>query len=119
MQDHGFFDSDGIWVSENPQRFKHFLQKHANKRAVLKVKKWYRQRTKKENSYTHWMFTFIGNELGYSMPEVKGYYKLHFGIKHTSELTTVECEAFLEDVRRHCLQFHGIMVPLPNEVIYD
>jgi hypothetical protein len=49
----------------------------------------------------------------------KGWYKIHFKIPHTSELTTMECEAFLEDVRRHCQEFHGLRVPLPNEVIYE
>lgn len=119
MDDHGFFDSDGIWNSENPQMFKQFLAKNSNKRAVLKVKKWYKLRTYKENRYMHWLFGFIGNELGYSTEDIKGWYKIHFKVPHTSELDTINCEAFLEEVRRHCQEFHGIRCPAPNEVIYD
>lgn len=119
MDSIGYFDQDGLWISENKDEFRNWLSRHANKRAVLKVVKWYKKRTQKENRYMHYMFSFIGGHLGYSGDEVKGYYKLHFHIKHTSELTTMECEAFLEDVRRHCQEFHGIRVPLPNEVIYE
>lgn len=119
MDDIGTFDPDGLWISENKDGFRNWLQKHANKRAVLKLKPWYKKRTYKENRYLHWMFGFIGEELGYSLEDTKGWYKIHFGIKHTSDLTTIECEAFLEDVRRHCAEFHQIKVPLPNEVNYE
>lgn len=119
MNDMGYFTEDGKWASENPQGFKLWLQKHNHKRAVLKLKRWYKKRSKAENNYMHWMFTFIGNHIGYSMQDVKGFYKLHFGVAETSETNTLECEAFLESVRQHCQEFHGLRVPLPNEVIYE
>ncbi len=119
MNDIGYFDRDGIWISENQIGFTLWLEKHANKRAVLKLKRWFPQRSKAENSYMHYMFSFIGEHIGYSMEDAKGFYKIHFKVKHTSELTTAECEEFLENVRRHCLEFHGLRVPLPNEIIYE
>lgn len=119
MNDTGFFDADGMWVSENPVGFKNWLSKHSNKRAVLKLKKWYKQRTRKQNAYMHWMFTDIGNQLGYEMEDVKGWYKIHFRFPSTSESNTVELEEFLDKVRRHCLEFHGYYVRLPNEVICE
>jgi hypothetical protein len=119
MNDIGKFDSDGIWISENVQGFRSFLAKNANKRAVLKVKKWYKPRSLAENAYLHWLFTFIGKEIGYEATDLKGWYKIHFKVKHTSELSTIECEEFLENVRQHAQEFHGVRCPLPNEIIYD
>lgn len=33
MNDIGYFDRDGIWISENQTGFTLWLEKHANKRA--------------------------------------------------------------------------------------
>ena len=119
MDDVGYFDQDGLWNSENPNGFAMFLQRHANKRATLKVKKWYKKRSVNQNAYSHWLFTFIGNEIGYTCEDIKGWYKIHFKVPHTSELDTMNCEVFLEEVRRHAQEFYGVRCPLPNEVIYD
>ena len=117
MNDMGFFDSDGLWISENVPGFVLWLEKHANKRAVMSLKKWFPQRSKAENSYMHFLFDLIGKELGYQAEDLKGYYKIMFHVKQTSELSTQECEHFLEQVRMHAQEFHGIRCPLPNEVI--
>lgn len=119
MEDIGKFDEDGLWISENPNGFVLFLERHANKRAVLSVKKWYKKRSGAENAYMHWLFTFIGKELGYTAEDIKGYYKLYFKVPHTKELDTLHCEEFLEQVRQHAQEFYGIRCPLPNEVIYE
>ena len=119
MDDHGYFDNDGKWNSENKERFQRFLRQNAHKRAVLKIKRWYKQRSLAENAYIHWLFTFIGNEIGYTCEDIKGWYKIHFKVPHTSELDTMNCEVFLEEVRRHAQEFYGVRCPLPGEVIYD
>lgn len=105
MDSIGFFDSDGIWHSENLEGFKLWLSRHAGKRAVMKLEKWYKKRTDKENRYMHYLFDFIGKELGYSGADMKGAYKVHFKVPHTSKLDTLACETFLEDVRRHAQEF--------------
>lgn len=119
MNDIGQFDSQGQWISENPDGFRNWLQKHNGKRAILKLEKWYKRRTKPQNSYMSWLFAFIGKHTGDRGDDLKGYYKVLFKVAKTSELTTLELEAFLEDVRRHAQEFHGIRCPLPNEVIID
>jgi len=119
MNDMGFFDDSGKWQSENPDGFRIWLNRHAHKRAVLKLEKWYKRRTDPENKYMHWLFNFIGEHTGDRGEDLKGWYKVHFKIGKTSSLSTLEMEKFLEDVRRHAQEFHGIRCPLPNEVIYE
>jgi hypothetical protein len=119
VNDIGVFDSESRWISENPVGFKNWLEKHANERTILQAKKWYRQRTKPENAYMHFLFNFIGEHTGDRGEDLKGFYKVYFKVAKTSELTTMEIEAFLEDVRRHAQEFHGIRCPMPNEIIYE
>ena len=107
------------WKSENKEKFKRFIEKVAGLRAVIKTKKWYKLRSINENNYMHYLFNFIAEETGNSMIDIKGYYKIMYGIKKTSELTTVAMEAFLDKVRIHALAFHGVKCKLPNEYIED
>ena len=119
MDDHGYFDNDGKWNSENKERFQRFLRQNAHKRAVLKVKKWYPQRTTPQNDYLHWAFEFLAKETHHTMLEIKGAYKVMLRVPHTSDLDTLGLAKFVDDFRAHALDFFGIYVPLPNEVIYD
>lgn len=119
MDDIGHFDISGKWISENPENFKHWLKKNINIKTVLKVKRWYQTRSLPQNNYMHYVFDLIAKELGYEMADMKGYYKLLHGIKKTSELTTVEQEDFMSKVRIHAQTEFNILVPLPNEIIYE
>ena len=128
MQDHGFFDSDGIWNSENPQMFKQFLAKNSNKRAVLKVKKWYPNRSLAENNY-YWacIVTILADEFGYSKEEMHESLKSIFlkvetpgkppKILSTSDLTTIEAEKYYEEIRTWASVEYKIRLMLPNEFI--
>lgn len=119
MDDIGYYSEDGKWHSENPTNYKNWLSKNKNIRTVLKCKKWFPRRSTAQNSYAHYVYDFIGKHIGYTMLEVKGFYKIMFSVKETSELSTAEDEDFMFKIRTHALTELNIYVPLPNEVIYE
>lgn len=111
----GVFDQDGIFNAEDKKTFSDWLAKNANKRMNVSIVRWRKKRSIPQNDYMHFIFTLIADELGYAMADIKGHYKIKFGIKHTSELDTMQMENFLERVRIDAITEHQIKCPLPNE----
>lgn len=128
MNDIGRFDSDGIWHSENIDGFKLWLSRHAGKRAVMKLEKWYKKRTGKENRY-YWscIVTPLAEEFGYTKNEMHDSLKSLFlkieipgkppRILSTKDLTTIEAEKYYEDIRQWANIEYKIVLMLPNEYI--
>jgi hypothetical protein len=73
-------------------------------------------RSNPQNSYFHAVVIPILSEYtGYDHAEIKGIVKYKFKVKHTSDLSTVEFEKFMSDVRMWASRDLGCYVPSPNE----
>lgn len=99
---------------------------------LVKIEKYKKQRTTPQNSY-YWgvVLKYISDETGFSVEEMHEVLKFKFlqkskvtkggqletYIQSTSELTTEEFEEFLDKVRLWSINFLGLNIPLPNEVI--
>lgn len=128
MDSIGYFDQDGLWVSENKDEFRNWLSRHANKRAVLKVVKWYKKRSDKENRY-YWggIIEPLADYFGYSKEEMHDALKSMFlkieipgkppKILSTAKLNTLEAETYYEQIRIWALSDYGIRLKLPNEFV--
>ena len=129
LVDSGHFDQDGIWISENPKEFANWLSVHKEKKIVLQGKKWSKNRTHHQNSY-YWgvVLKILKTETGNSEDDLHEYLKSKFNFKFleiggqferigatTTELTTIEYEEYLEQVRVWAATELGIIIPLPNE----
>lgn len=77
-----------------------------------------RVRSLPQNSYMHFCFQLISDHTGYTPEEAKGICKFMFGIKRTSELSTIELEEFLSKVRAWASMELGCYLPLPNEASF-
>lgn len=71
MNDIGYFDRDGIWISENQIGFTLWLEKHANKRAVLKPGDAYLMR--EDGTVTKTTIAKINELLEPLLKELEGY----------------------------------------------
>jgi len=97
----------------------------------LKIKRLYKNRTLSENNY-YWgvVLKILSDELWYEIDEVHEVFKERFlskkqsvksdkriklkRVKSTSELTTVEFEQYMDDIRLFAQQKLNIIIPLPN-----
>lgn len=95
------------------------------KRIELKEKK--EKRSSPQNKYLHWMLTWFGCEIGYTIEEAKnlykrvneeicGYYKNKIKFyKSSADLSTKEMELCNERFRHWAIKNHDMYIPLPNE----
>lgn len=137
MDDIGFFDNSGKWISENPSILLHYRQNHRNERTILKLSKWSPKRSLNENSYM-WgvVYQYISEFTGMTPEEVHDACKAEFNYKvieilnkntgeliqkkipqSTKDLSTTQMETYLDAIRRYYLIEFGLMIPLPNEVL--
>ena len=137
MDDIGYFDDKGKWISENPSILQHYRQSHKNERTILKLSKWYPKRSLNENSYM-WgvVYEHISQFTGMTPQEVHNACKAEFNFKFvdvvnkdtgevkeirvpmsTKDLSTSEMENYLEAIRRYYLSEFGLLIPLPNEIL--
>lgn len=84
-------------------------------------------RSIKQNSY-YWgvVIKILSTDIGYSPKEMHEALKWQFlsyenvaGLRtcmSTTDLSTIEFELFLEQIRRWASMFHGIVIPEPNQV---
>lgn len=88
-----------------------------------------KHRSNNQNSYGHWMYQFIADEIGTTGDYIKTIFKSMFlktydiiggkvveRIKGTSELSTVETEEFYRRIRQYCADELNIYIPKPNEI---
>lgn len=88
-------------------------------------------RSNNQNRYMWYVFNLIALETGNSKDDIHDFYVQKFlkiekeilGEKvmffGTSKLDTKQFEEFMTSVREHAQEFLNILVPLPNEVIYE
>ena len=128
MNDIGVFDSENRWISESDQKFKQWLERNANKRYILQVKKYFPQRSKAENNY-YWacIVEVLADEFGYTKTEMHESLKSLFlkvetpgkppKILSTTELTTQQAEKYYEEIRIWASAEYKIRLMLPNEYV--
>ena len=75
-----------------------------------------RNRSNPQNAYLHGVILPILSEYtGYDQDEMKAVIKWKFKVKHTSDLSTVEFEKFVSDVRMWASRDLKCWIPEPNE----
>ena len=110
---------------DHEEAFKQYLAKLQG-RVELIVKRPRKDRSQKENKY-YWavIIQMISDELGYTPEEAHEALKFHFlrdesrklpTVKSTADLSTVEFESYLSQIRQWASAEMGIYIPLPNEV---
>jgi len=98
----------------------------------LKIETIKKNRSNNQNRYMWYCFELIANETGEDRQRIHDYYvalfltekTIIFGTeiiisKGTSKLKTVEFEDFMQKVRLDAQEELSIIIPLPNEIIYD
>lgn len=112
-----FFGSinDGELMIENMGDWSARIHQLEGEQITIKLDKRRKVRSLNQNNYMHMVFQIIGDELGYTTSEIKGVIKYLFKVKHTSELSTVECEELMAKIRQWASIDLGIYVPAPNE----
>jgi hypothetical protein len=146
MDSCGHFTEDGRWIDENQEYFKRWLSNHHSKRAVLKLKKWRKPRSKdpgsghNQNGYYFGVVIpiVIENHGFLTADEAHDWCKTTFNKKvrekfsvrtqklivtefggSTADLDTLEFELYLERIRMFEAMEFGSVIPLPNEIIYE
>lgn len=115
-------------------KFKRYVNKLYEERAVVEVKKKHPNRTIKQNSYLHLLLGFFGSEYGCSADEAKiDFYKRTCNrdlferkrmnkkgneityLRSSSELTTAEMSVSIDRFRNWSAAQAGIYLPAANE----
>lgn len=113
----GQIESRTLKLDDPQSWFKRLLELDGEK-VTLKIEKRKKPRSLGENSYFHAVVcTILADELGYTPQEVKGVLKWKFKIKSTADLSTVEFEKFMKDVREWASIELSIYIPSPHEDI--
>lgn len=110
---------------ESPDLFKDLPKKLRQRRHVVIIKEYKKNRSTMQNGY-YWgvVLDIISKETGYEPEEVHQLFAKKFlayekkgkvFVKSTTELNTAEMEHYLERVRRFASMELKCLVPLPNE----
>lgn len=96
---------------------------------VIQLRKRKRRRTNNQNRVQWWYFTEIAKETGHTPSRIKAICQAKFLLRDevneetgevlpyimdTSELTTLEHNDFMEDVRQWAFDYFGMVLPLPD-----
>lgn len=110
---------------DNKGAFEKYLQSLEG-RIELTVKKQRRHRSNNQNNYYFGVvIQMLSEELGYTPEEMHEALKFHFlrdesrrlpTVKSTADLSTVEFESYLTQIRQWAAIELNISIPLPNEV---
>ena len=113
----------------NPANFKSYrewLKTLACKTVQITVKRLGKQRSTEQNRYYFGVvISMLSDESGHSRDEMHSAMKLKFlsyydqGLlftRSTTELTTKEMEAYIEDIKRFAMEFYNLYIPNPQEV---
>lgn len=100
---------------------------------VIQIKKWRKQRSHNQNRYLHGVvYRYVGQEIGLTAEEAHQTMKQHFlsyekqmpngevlrFVRSTSDLDTLEMEAYITQIRDFMLEQFSCIIPLPNEAIF-
>jgi len=116
-------------------RAKAYLDGLIVRKAKIELKEYKKARTSSQNRYLHVLFTFIGNELGYTDHEAKTTMKRYFAndghdwakynkgkewfLKSTADYTTEEMTIFVDWIRNFSLINLNSYLPTPDEYFMD
>lgn len=121
---------EGIWVDEDKDYFKRWLNKYEKIRSIFDITKWRKKVSTAQGNYFHGVIVKKFSEVTGMFPEeAKDHLKWQFlkvsragvdgvvrvTIRSYSSLSTLEAEEFHENCRIFILQETGVYVPLPNE----
>ncbi|MCK5018381.1 MAG: hypothetical protein KAS32_15085 [Candidatus Peribacteraceae bacterium] len=124
----------GKLILDNIQRYKMYLYGLEGKKVSVVVKRWVKQRSKAENRYFHGVIVpLVMEDTGYSKEEAKDALKLKFlrvpsegrdidafdTVKRSRDLTTVEWEQWMTEIREWASIERGYFIPEPNEVEWE
>jgi len=100
---------------------------------VIQIKKYRKSRSVPQNKYM-WsvVYRYVGEEIGLTAEEAHQTMTTHFlsyektlpngttvkFVRSTTDLDTMEMEAYLEQIRTFMLEQFSCLIPLPNESIY-
>lgn len=122
---HKFHGKAENWkfVPDTPLAFKGAFIELEGKRVTVTVGRERKERSVNENNYFHGVVCQLLSEVsGYDPEEMKGILKFRFGVKHTSELNTVDFENFMAQCRWWAIASEAdggsglnCYIPLPNE----
>lgn len=130
--------TDGKPIIHGRKQFDNDLKSFEGERILLKVSKYKRSRTNKQNSVLHWYISEISEETGMATETIKEVLKMKFltetaidssgnilvdeqsgevlrFVKSTTDLTTIQFNEFTENIRIWANEFLGLQLPLPNE----
>jgi len=117
----------GKFKPDDSTSFKLDFCRHEGKRVAVTVKRETKRRSIKENNY-YWgvVIALMSDVAGYTPEQMHEALKWEHLRQHTdsklptvrstTELTTVEMEAYLEACRRTGAECYGVYVPEPNEI---
>lgn len=121
-------DTELEMPADQLSRLTHWLKNNKGD-VIIQVKKRGKPKSDKQRGY-YWdcILRIIEEETGQPREDAHVYCKAQFlidrsgrmpRIRSTEELTTVECEDYYKKIREHFSTEFRIMIPLPNEAIYE
>lgn len=106
-----------------PEKIIAFLQEQDPEK-VFKLTRFYKNRTTKQNSYLHVIFTALALEVGMELLEIKGFFKYQFlqtvtpngmeYVRDTAELDTKETTDFIRSIKIWALENLNFVIPDPD-----
>lgn len=116
----------GRLVFNNPEGFEKYLWKLNNKSVDVVVRLPRKNRSNPQNRYM-WgvVYELLSESTGYTPSEIHDAMRMLFlqdnlrkipTLRSTTELTTIEMENYLEQIRQWAAQELNCIIPLPNEV---
>ena len=119
----------GKFIPSDPKEFSKAFLHHEGKPVVVSVKRKTRDRSNQQNRY-YWgvVIKILGDHFGYTDLEMHEALKFEFlrveeqgkpiTCKSTSQLSTVEFEQYLENVKRWAVQEYHTYIPDPGVIEY-
>ena len=116
----------GKFIPDDLKEFKREFYRREGRRVFVTVKNYAKNRSNEQNSY-YWgvVIYIISDELGYTSEEAHEAMKFLFlrirndgkpdTVRSTTELTTVEMEEYIDNIRRWASIEMNIYIPEPNE----
>jgi hypothetical protein len=125
---HSGITRKGRFIPDDSQSFRMEFYKREGKRTVVTVSGERKHKTDPQRKYYFGVIVSImADYTGYSKDEMHDALKWQFlrvpgekglpdKVRSTESLSTVETEAYYEEIRRWALTQYGVFVPLPREV---
>jgi hypothetical protein len=108
----------GELVLDKPQVFRRHLATLSGQRVSVLVRRPEELRSLNQNRYYHGVVVrVLADHWALTDQQAHELIKKEFGVTSTAVLESAQFEDLMERVRAWALTDHGVMVPLPNEVV--